>query len=463
MTTLWFLAPAILAGAAALWCLIYLERTGRRLAVVLFLLVLLVVDSVFHPDPFAVPAGVLHPEVEGLSFRPYEVVIAVALVARAIARPPRRFRLPTILWISFLAWLLVEALVGLYRGHPADLVTFEAKAAVYLGALWLTAGVPYEEWRRSRAAVWLLGASAALSATIVVISRADVVLRIDVPGVREASFGEMGTDTATLFACLGVVSLTVALCRTSSRAPFLVAAGALLPAALVAEQRAAVLGLIVSLLVLVAAWLSRTGGRRFTVTRTEVLRGAAAGAVVLAVPVIVLTASGRAAAVPFRDSLQTVIESKGKEMSAEGRRNQWTEAAPVIREHPIAGHGLGMRYRYYEPSKYRVIATDLTHNIVGDLLLRTGLVGAVLFLLALGASLREGLRAWRAHPNGTAAALALGCVAVVAGLCAKGMVESLFEKFRLATLLGLTLGVMLSLAASASGDGATRNHESAWR
>jgi predicted transcriptional regulator len=39
---------------------------------------------------------------------------------------------------------------------------------------------------------------------------------------------------------------------------------------------------------------------------------------------------------------------------------------------------------------------------------------------------------------------------VVAGLLAKGLVESIFEKYRVATLLGLTLGMLRAMATSPS-------------
>jgi O-antigen ligase len=463
MNTVLFVALALLAGAAAVWFLIRLERTGRRLAVVQFLLVLLVVDSVLYPNPFDVPAGLLHPEIGGVSFRLYEVVIGLALVARLIADPPGRLPTPMLLWIAFGVWLIALGLVGLLRGHSLDLVTFEAKAVVYLGALALTAGVSGEEWRRSRGPSRLVAVAAVLSAAILVMVRGDVVLDLDLPALPGASFGEMGTDTATLFAALGVIALAAAMCQSDSRAPALAAAAPLLLAPVAAEQRAAVLGLLASLGVLGLAWVSRTGRRRVTATRREILGGLLIVSVLVIVPVVVGAASGRAVAVPFRDSIETVVDSQGKEMSAEGRRNQWIEAEPLIRARPIWGHGLGTTYYYFEPSRYRYVETNLTHNIIGDLLLRTGAVGVVLFLLALGSTLREGFRAWRAHVDETAAALALGCLAVVTGLLAKGMVESLFEKFRLATLLGLLLGIMLSLGASAHAAGRAGGKEiSAW-
>jgi hypothetical protein len=43
---------------------------------------------------------------------------------------------------------------------------------------------------------------------------------------------------------------------------------------------------------------------------------------------------------------------------------------------------------------------------------------------------------------------ALACTALVLGLVAKGLVESIFEKYRLAILVGLLLGMMHSAALS---------------
>src|SRR5687768_2264384 len=101
-----------------------------------------------------------------------------------------------------------------------------------------------------------------------------------------------------------------------------------------------------------------------------------------------------------------------------------------------------MTYTYFEPGPYQFVTTDLTHNLIGDLLRRTGLVGVVRFVAAVAFSGRDGLKAWRYHVDARAAGLALGCVAALAGILAKGMVESLFEKYRLATLMGLLFGIV---------------------
>ncbi len=118
---------------------------------------------------------------------------------------------------------------------------------------------------------------------------------------------------------------------------------------------------------------------------------------------------------------------------------------PLLAEAPLQGHGLGYRYDYYEPGPREFISSGLTHNVAGDLLLRTGLVGVLLF----GAALTSTCLACAGRLRRPSSAALVGlAAAVTAGLLAwvtKGMVESLLEKYRLAVLLGLLAGLALAL------------------
>jgi O-antigen ligase len=127
-------------------------------------------------------------------------------------------------------------------------------------------------------------------------------------------------------------------------------------------------------------------------------------------------------------------------------------AYDLAKKEPILGYGLGETYTYFEPGPNLYVQTDLTENIGLDLWLRTGLIGLGLFVVALVVSLVNGLSAWRLHPDRMVAVLALGLVAAVVGLIAKGQVESIFENYRLATLLGLTLGMLRSAVTSGGGN-----------
>ena len=106
--------------------------------------------------------------------------------------------------------------------------------------------------------------------------------------------------------------------------------------------------------------------------------------------------------------------------------------------------------RINDPRAFReFLDTKLTHNIGLDLLVRTGLVGLTLFVVALACTFVGGVRTWFAHDvPPEVAAFALAAVASLAGLLAKGMVESLFEKYRLGVLMGLLTGILLSAASS---------------
>ncbi len=72
----------------------------------------------------------------------------------------------------------------------------------------------------------------------------------------------------------------------------------------------------------------------------------------------------------------------------------------------------------------------------------------LLFLAAAVASLREARHVWRDSSDPLIGALALGAGIGVLMLLAKGMVEPMFEQFKLATLLGLLLGTIVAAARS---------------
>jgi O-antigen ligase len=162
-------------------------------------------------------------------------------------------------------------------------------------------------------------------------------------------------------------------------------------------------------------------------------------------------AKGRTAQVPLASRLTTALYSPGKQLSAQDRINQLVAVRPLIADKPLLGWGLGKTYTYWEPGYKKFLLVDITHNILTDVLLRMGIVGLLFFLAATILSLRDGVRAWLRHHHQIGAALALGCTAVVVGLLAKGLVESIFEKYRIATLLGVMLGMMRVLATSADG------------
>jgi O-antigen ligase len=210
----------------------------------------------------------------------------------------------------------------------------------------------------------------------------------------------------------------------------------------VADQRAAFIALALSLATVVAGML--LSRRRVHVTPTEGALAIAAVTAILLVSAIPGLVGDQPVKLPLQDELTTTFTSYEEVLTTRDRLNQWSSAGPLIEERPVLGWGLGKEYTYYDPGHLVFKQIDLTHNIFGDLLLRAGGVGLALFLLALGFAAIGLLRAWWTQGDDRAAAFALGTGAVVAGLLGKGMAESLFEKYRLAVMLGLGIGVMIA-------------------
>jgi O-antigen ligase len=432
----------LVAGALFVW-FNRLERDGRGVVVVGVIFALILIESVAYADQNTIPGGLIHPSYRSFSFRLVDIVIPVAVLARVIQRTRGRpVNTSVLLWFVVLLWVAFAGVLGAYGGNSLGLVGFHGKVIIYLGALVLAAGVPLEEYlagrRLERVVVW----SGAAALAFIAFDLAGIQITRNVPLLPLKDFGLMGSDAATLFTSLGAFALTLGLLADERRGRLLAAAVPLLAAPAVADQRAAFVSLAVSLaLVVVATTFSR---RRVRVTPTELGLAALAVAGVLVLSTLGPVLTGGEAKLPLQDRLTTTFTSYEEVLTTQDRLNQLHAAWPLIEERPLFGWGLGKQYVYYNAGYTRFDTVDPTHNVFMDLLLRTGLVGLGLFLLALAATGLAAARGWSWHESDRAAAFALATGAVVAGLVGKGMAESIFEKYRLAIALGLGIGVMIS-------------------
>lgn len=431
----------LLSGGLLAWFL-RLERDGRSVVVVALLLGLVIVESALYESQNEIPAGIFHPELGALSFRLLDVVIPAAILARLLQGGrtlPFGAGLP---WLALLAWLATAALIGVHEGNPPRIVGFHAKVIIYLGAMLLAAGVPLEEYLAKGRLERFLGWTAGLALLLVATDIGGISITQDLPLLPLQELGTLGSDLATIFTSLGALALAVALFAPERRARLVASAVILLATPAVADQRAAFIALAVSLAT-VAAGIALSA-RRVRVTPTEGTLAIAAVTAIVLVSALPGLAGDQPVKLPLQDELTTTFTSYEEVLTTRDRLNQWSAASPLIEERPILGWGLGKQYTYYDPGNLVFKQIDLTHNIFGDLLLRAGLVGLALFLLALGFSSVGLLRAWWTQGDDRAAAFALGIGAVVAGLIGKGMAESIFEKYRLAVMLGLAIGVMIA-------------------
>jgi hypothetical protein len=417
-----------------------MERRGRGAAVVAFVVGLNLLDAALYPSQNEVSTGLFHPQIGSLSFRAIDVVIPVVLLAHLLQRRRRESTPATgLLWLAFLAWLATAAVLGAYAGNDLQVVAF---ALLYLGVLFLVASVPLENYLAGNGLQRFLQAAATLALLLVASDTLGVAVTSELPIVPLDNAGRLGSDAGTLFASLGIVALALGLYTPHTRAAFLLPAVPLLAAPLAADQRAAFLGLGFSALVLIAAAVRSQ--RRVHVTPTEVSLVVLAVTACLLAPSLIALALGQEPPAPVRDNLSSTFTSREEQLTTEARLNQLRVSAPLVGERPLLGWGLGKEYIYFEPGYREFQPINLTHNIFSDLLLRTGLVGLLFFLVALSLSLAHGMRTWRSQAANLTAALSLAATAVVVGLVAKGMVESIFEKYRLAVALGVALGLTLS-------------------
>ena len=152
--------------------------------------------------------------------------------------------------------------------------------------------------------------------------------------------------------------------------------------------------------------------------------------------------------VPLATTFQSLFHSEGKAESAQDRLNLAKEAETLIPHHLLIGCGLGVEFQYYETGSRSVVTIAYAHDIVLDLWLRLGLIGLVLFVVAFLASLIDGVRVWRRHTDPRTAALALALVAVLCGLMATAFLEPFLDEYRLATLFGVSLGMLRGTVTS---------------
>lgn len=436
-------AVALLVSGLLLLRFLRHERAGDPLPVVLWLLGIVLAESLIWPSPNDVPPGIAHPDLGPTNFRLIDTVALAALAALVVGRGlPARCSTAALWWAAFLLWTAVSAVRGVLLGNDVVTIVFQSKVIVYLALMAVVAGVRREQWRSPSVDRFLV-VSALATAVLVVTDQAGVDVDAAVPLLPLEGFGEIGSDAATVTVSLGVLCLLRSMTLGRARTSLLLASAPLLLAPFVAGQRAALLGLATALVVALA--LALRAGRSLRLPGGDLVVTATVVAALLTAPAAAAALASRPISLPIVDTVAQTIDSRGKQLSAEGRLNQWRAVRPQIAERPVLGHGLGHTYSYYEPGPREHVVTALTHNVGTDLLVRSGVVGLLLFLAAVGSTLAAALRAGDRRRPPLVVGLAVAAAGVLAGWMAKGLVESLFEKYRLAVLLGLLVGLVLSL------------------
>jgi hypothetical protein len=134
------------------------------------------------------------------------------------------------------------------------------------------------------------------------------------------------------------------------------------------------------------------------------------------------------------------------------RRLIWSAALEAFRHHPLDGLGAGTyEFLWSRDDRWTHHVVD-AHSLYFELLAETGLIGALLGLLALGASLRAAVLAPFRQRDAAPAGAAAGCAAALMVFCVSAGVDWMWESTAVAAVAFVCAGVALAAAAHPAPD-----------
>jgi len=368
------------------------------------------------------------------------LLTAVYWAGRATDRPPRD-RLVIVL-LSALAFVLVLQLVPADFGTRTPGPTVEA--AVRLAAALLTLLTARDLLWSYRHRPWVL------AIPIIGVAFLESLL-----GLAQVAMGDPGTQARGTYInrnhFAGLLELALPLAVTAGvwlarqHTKYEVPASVALKAAIpLCAATSILLGILFSLsrmgflsalasLALIGI-LSLSGGSR----RTRWLPALAVGALVVVILVVVQPPELVAR---FADIAST------ENVSADTRSRIWRESAPLVRDAPVLGSGLGSYESVF--TKYKIVApmyrADFAHNDYLQILIELGLVG-LLPALALGlVALGGALRSATATPGEPERYLGIGCSGALFALMLHSLADfNLYipvNALAAAWLVGMCLGL----------------------
>jgi O-antigen ligase len=439
-STIFVAAVGMCVLGSLLWFFVAREHAGRTHTMFRALVAAWLIEAVIAGRGANVPEGLLRPVIAGQDFRLPDVVILTALLARALARSqPIQLRALTVAWVAFGAWYAANAIPGLTSGNDFAQTLFQAKAVWYiLGSMAIAASA---DIALIRADIRRLVIPGVIAIGIgLVVSTSTGPISISLPGQRLPSVGVLSNDTITVLTCLGAfaVLLEMTAQRTSWWRSLLAAALLLAPVA--GAQRAAFAGAAVSVALLaVFVLLTRPARRHLRVTRTEIAFSTLA---TVAVGFAAWTAGIGTRTVEKK--INRTFLGDGEEASAEARVSLYEAARMEIVERPWLGHGLGKTVLLRNENTLE-LRDAAAHNLVLDTLIRVGIVGLTLLIVALALTLIRSWQVWSRTADSTCAAIAGGAFIATANLVSKAMVEPAIDKFRLAICLGIVVGLVVRM------------------
>jgi O-antigen ligase len=426
----------VAAGAAVLATVVIawfytLDLNGRRHTIFNVVALTFIFEAIVTPEAASVPSGVLRPELFGQDFRLPDLFLFAALAARVLAGRWGRIGPIGFAWFPFCAVYFTGVVIGLMVGYEFGQVLFQGKALFYIvGGLVVASGVDIDRLYESIGRVGMVLATLFPIGLIVSLSSLQIV--VNTPVQNFPQLGRMSHDTTTILVVFGGAVIATEVLRTRPRWYVAVAGVALLLMPLTRDQRGSYLTLAVVVLTLVILALGQTWRRRSSVTGAQVA--------VIALTLVAVGAVGLAAGAPSRVIGET-FTGQGKQESAKERVILYEQSIELAQERPILGSGVGVEVDIKTVSTGDDLRTT-AHNLLLDIWMRVGIVGASFLVIALGVTVWTALSVWTGRATNPVAAIAIVGLLGVAGWLVKALVEPALDKFRLSLLAGLAIGLV---------------------
>jgi hypothetical protein len=420
------------------------ERDGRPERFVALVLGVLLVESLLFTSQPNTPVGLFRIPLGAGNLRTLDVLIACGVLARMSVRPfPTRVTGNAVVWFLAGAWLAVAAIRGVMVGHQTNLVLFTCGSLVGLfGAMVLVAGCDVHRL------IALARSWAVVPLGVVMLFVVPNEASPEPIALLGTELGWIHPDTASVFVVLATFVVLVEWSAIIRQRWMAWAALPLLVSPFTVPQRATLVQLAVTVLVVGSSTLTTTWRERFHVARLQLLKGVLAVVAVLAVVVILQLRENRN--VPFAGYYEQTFTAPAQQSSAQARRESLVVGIEEWLDAPLFGHGLGHTYRIVRPFGSGLAEPTTFDNVPLDLFVRVGLVGVALVVGATLWTMRDGYHTWRRHADAQVAAFAFAGLAALAGLVAKSIFESIIEKGKIAVIMGVVVGAILSANRSSA-------------
>lgn len=422
------IGAALVTSGVISWFYV-LELSGRRHTIFNVVAVTFLGEALLMPESASVPVGLLRPELFGQDFRPPDLLLLAAIAARLLVGRFGRIGPVGLAWFPFFAVYLTGVGIGVLLGNEFVQVLFQGKALLYIvGGVIVASGTDVERLVESigRVGLWL----APLLPIGFVVSLAKLEIAIATPLQDFPSLGNLSNDTITILVVLGGAVVVCEAVRRTPRWYVALAGAALLMIPITRDQRASYLTLAVVVGLLVVFGLGQTWRRRSSVTGAQL--------VVISLLFVAIGSVALATGAPS-EAIEEAFGGQGNEESAQERVHLYEESLELAQQRPIFGSGVGAEIDITTVNTGDDLRTT-AHNLLLDIWLRSGLVGAGLLVIALAVTVWTALAVWRGAVTNATAALALAGLLSLLGWLAKALVEPALDKFRLSLLAGLAVG-----------------------